>query len=1206
MRSLRVPRPVRRLRDPAPLSPRKRVPQTVSGPTASSANSAAGVVYEAEDSRLPRRVALKVLSPQFAASTQLRLRFQREAELASKLDHPHVCTVYEAGEDDGAPYLAMRYVEGRTLSDLVLSTREMVRTTGTVHVPQKGEDGDVESKPSESRLDLDRVLVLFEKAARALHYAHEKGLIHRDIKPHNIMVTADGEPVLLDFGLAREEAGEGHQLTQTGSLMGTPAYMSPEQLMAQRIKLDRRTDVYSMGVSLYECLTLKLPFEAPTVDKLYQQILTADPEDPRRLNRDMPADLKVVLDTALEKDRDRRYQSAQDLAEELRRIREHEPIRAKPVRLPTRLLRWSQRHPAVAASVFVSFAALAGGLAFSVFHWNRAQGFLEDARDAALSASLGQKQARRERDAKNEALAKEAEARRAAESGLKRARAAGLANASALAAGTDTMLALLLAREAVRTSPEPDVVFRLHEAILGSPDVWRSPPQAGKIIRAALSPDQRRIVTASEEGHAVLWDLEGREIRRLEGIGAAGFAFSPSGDRLLCWAGSRAEVWDSSGDARQATADFPGERALAGTILPDGVRILLFRGEDRTGVVRDLGGKEIARTRSLNGDPYADTPWGPSFVPPAGSFVLSSAYDFLLADPAGRTLWEPGLDGGMPMFQVSESGGVLLCPMKDSSRPSPLRFRAADGAESVSPFEVENAAARLSPNGRLVAAKAEDREFVLWEPGSPSSTRFVGGIRQIVAFNPDGTRLLAECGVDDDYRLGLFSLDGKREADFPGGRGYITNDGFTKDGRCVFAFGDRRFGDGMLRIWTPRGDPVLEVPASEVVRSVMVSEDGEVRLFVDNGRLRVLHRRVFEAGLIEDDASTSVCLGFFLPDGRRVLTTNMGGGATLWRLPGKKMARFGVPVRGMIELTERCPGFTPDGSGVVIGHGDSVARLWPLEGGEHLPLLGHEDTVYSAAVSRDGGRVLTLSGDGRAHLWNPAGASVAVLEHPDHARGKPGCWLVSARFSPDGGSVITAATDGLVQVWDAGGRATGVVIHGKAPMLSASWAPDAGRILTCSEKEVGLWTPKGEPAGDVPAGKEAFHGAEFSPRGDGILIAEGKAGGRLWTPALQPVAAFPGERPAFSPDGGTILTIVDGACHLWDLSGRKVAVLPRRGRAVEFAAMSPDGRMVLTLDGRVGLVWLVDVGELLRLAESRITRGFAPEERETYKDLLGE
>jgi serine/threonine protein kinase len=213
-----------------------------------------------------------------------------------------------------------------------------------------GEDGPGTSA-STTRAQIQDLLTVFEKVARALHAAHEAGVVHRDIKPGNVMVTSAGEPVILDFGLAHAEDQDFESLTRPGDLFGTPAYMSPEQLTRGTLQLDRRTDVYSLGATLYECLTLKRPFEAPTREALYQAILSKEPPDPRSLNPAIPGDLRVVLETALAKDRDKRYQTALELAEELRRVRCYEPIVAKPAGPWTRLRRWSQRNPALATAV---------------------------------------------------------------------------------------------------------------------------------------------------------------------------------------------------------------------------------------------------------------------------------------------------------------------------------------------------------------------------------------------------------------------------------------------------------------------------------------------------------------------------------------------------------------------------------------------------------------------------------------------------------------------------------------------------------------------------------------------------------------------------------------------------------------------------------------------------------------------------------------
>ena len=357
------------------------------------------VVWLAEDEQLHRQVALKLIQGLGPDGHRLLKRFKREAEITSKLDHPGICAVHDVGMDD-VPYIAMRYVDGEPLSETI---HTMGSTGGPV--PSSGGFTDFESEtgattgddiassgpgtaPSSTR-ELMSLVKMIEDAARALHAAHESGVIHRDIKPGNIMVTKEGEPILLDFGLAKEEDGQDISLTMSGDLMGTPAYMSPEQLTRQTIRLDRRTDIYSLGVTLFECLTGQRPFERPTREALYNAILTEPPEDVRRLNKAVTKDLKVVLETAMAKNRDDRYQTALELAEDLRRIREIEPITAKPAGAIKRVTRWAQRNPALAAALVIIFLAIS---------------------TAAGVLSVKNEQVRRESQQKDEALSAKDEA----------------------------------------------------------------------------------------------------------------------------------------------------------------------------------------------------------------------------------------------------------------------------------------------------------------------------------------------------------------------------------------------------------------------------------------------------------------------------------------------------------------------------------------------------------------------------------------------------------------------------------------------------------------------------------------------------------------------------------------------------------------------------------------------------------------------------
>ncbi|HEY2235822.1 MAG TPA: serine/threonine-protein kinase, partial [Candidatus Angelobacter sp.] len=296
-----------------------------------------GVVFRARQKSLNRTVALKVISLGQWASTAHLKRFRREAEAAAGLDHPSIVPIYEVGERDGSCYFSMKFVEGGQLDEVV------------------------RRKP----MSIRQAAELIAKVARTVHYAHEHGIVHRDIKPGNILLDAKGEPHLTDFGLARLVESES-SITRTLDVMGTPSYMAPEQAAGETTKLGSVTDVYGLGAVFYELLTAHPPFAGGTSYQTIRLLLDTEPRQPRLWNRKIDRDLSTICLKCLEKDPKRRYPSALALAEDLEHWLKHEPIRAHRTGIFARGRKWVRRNP-TSALLAASLIALAAAVGWNVW-----------------------------------------------------------------------------------------------------------------------------------------------------------------------------------------------------------------------------------------------------------------------------------------------------------------------------------------------------------------------------------------------------------------------------------------------------------------------------------------------------------------------------------------------------------------------------------------------------------------------------------------------------------------------------------------------------------------------------------------------------------------------------------------------------------------------------------------------------------------------
>lgn len=1011
------------------------------------------VVYLAEDTRLHRQVALKVMSFGEAPDPRVIERFRREAEITSRLEHRGICSIYELGQSDGVAYIAMQHIDGQPLSRRIRAAREA--TSHRTRIVALPEDSSSEHVPTgrasvSAKEHIRRVLWMGEQVARALHAAHEEGIVHRDVKPGNIMITESGEPVILDFGLARNVDDDGAGLTRTGLVIGTPAYMSPEQLEGRARDVDRRTDIYSLGAMLYECLTLHRPFEAPTHEALYKAILTHAPVDVRHLNKAVGRDLKVVIDVALEKDPSRRYKSAQDFADDLRRVRVNEPVHARPISRTLRLGRWATRYPVLAASLVAVFLLLSMALVQQLVHGHELRG---------------------ENDRTREALRKQ--------------QALLLASRAREKLQGDPMLGLLLGIEAQRIQELPETLSALHEALASVYEEQRlghgtavthacfsesgeqvfSRTGDGEILRwadgvvtarfgvgdpithADFSPDDLHFATVSGDTLRIhAWDSERplhvpfRHVGRITSI-----AYSADGTRILAAVGGAAHVVDAEGNPL-VEYGMPGVRR--GLFAPCGTRVLLV-GDDRAQVCDSDG-------RVLHDLEWTGHVISRECFAPSGDAVVTAA-------GAAVRFWT--LDGRSPVDLAGHRGNVT--------------------------------AVDVSIDGRYVLTAAEDAQAMVWtrEGKLLGVCKGHGSYVRDACFSPDGMKVLT---ASSDTEARVFDLTGGELAVLRGHENKVVAARFSPEGHRVVTASD----DGTARVWDAsfsdplviRHEPDLTRAGDRAFYSAKYSPDERLILTADRGntatlwdlRGRAVHRLAEHTDIV---AAAS-----FNAAGDRIVTSSRDQRAILWAFDD------GGP-RVLRELTGHTDAvlavaFSVVDDRIVTASRDRTARLWGPAGDLQRELTGHRATVRHAAFSPDGQWVATASDDSSVRLWDADGDLVRSIWHEGGA-------VRYVDFSSDGERLVTACGNTKVYVWR---TADGTRIHElaghQAPVNSAVFSPDGRYIASASrDATIRLWDAR--DGHSVWVVLDAHHGpiwsAHFAPwSGDWIVSASQDGTARVW------------------------------------------------------------------------------------------------------------